>query len=139
MTRVADVARHLVLPALALSLPLIGTNFLLVRNSVATALGSDYLTLAHAKGLAERRVKWRHAGRNALLPFVTAVGGAVFVEAVFGYPGMGTLVLRAVADRDYPVLDATLLLLALVVLALNLAVDLLYRQLDPTTRGAVLR
>ncbi|HEX3426011.1 MAG TPA: ABC transporter permease [Acidimicrobiales bacterium] len=141
LAAVGDVARHLALPALALGLPLVGTNVLLVRNTVVGALGRDYLTLARAKGLPERTVKWRHAGRNALLPFVTvvgtqvgfAVGGAVFVESVFGYPGMGSLVLQAVADRDYPVLNATLLLLAMVVLAVNLAVDLLYRRLDPTT------
>ena len=135
----ADVARHLAMPGLALAVSLVGTNFLLVRNGVVTALGQDYLEMAQAKGLPERLVKWRHAGRNALLPFVTvvgaevgfAVGGAVFVESIFGYPGMGNLILKAVGDRDYPVLNASLLLLALIVLTVNLAVDLLYRRLDP--------
>ncbi len=134
-----DVARHLALPATALTLSLVGSNFLLMRNGVVSALGQEYLVLARAKGLPERLLKRRHAGRNALLPFVTvlgtqlgfAVGGAIFVESVFAYPGMGSLILQAVQTRDYPVLDAALLVLALVVLTVNLAVDLLYRRLDP--------
>src|SRR3954466_6576668 len=89
-----DVARHLVLPAGALTLSLLGTKFLLVRNTMISALGADYMVLARAKGLPDRLLKYRHAGRNALLPFLTvvgiqagyAVGGAVFVEAVFAYP-----------------------------------------------------
>ncbi len=137
---VADVARHLALPAVALTLSLLGSNFLLVRNSVVSALGQDYLVLARAKGLPERLLKHRHAGRNALLPFVTvvglqvgfAVGGAIFVESVFAYPGIGSLILQAIQSRDYPVLDASLLVLAVVVLTMNLAVDLLYRRLDPS-------
>ena len=109
---------------------------------MVSTLGQDYMVLARAKGLPERLLKYRHAGRNALLPFVT-VGrppgrvpgrGAVFVETVFSYPGMGTLVLQAVAARDYPVLEATFLVLALVVLTLNLVVDLLYARLDPRAR-----
>jgi len=136
---VADVAEHLVLPAGALTLSLLGTKFLLVRNTVLSSLGQDYMLLARAKGLPERALKYRHAGRNALLPFVTvlgiqagfAAGGSVFVESVFSYPGMGTLILRAVDARDYPVLEASFLVLAVVVLVVNLAVDLLYARLDP--------
>jgi peptide/nickel transport system permease protein len=139
LATMGDVARHLALPATALTLTLAGSNFLLVRNGVVSALGREYMVLARAKGLPERLLKRRHAGRNALLPFVTmlgaqlgfAVGGTIFVESVFGYPGMGSLILQAVQTRDYPVLDATLLVLALVVLTGNLAVDLLYRRLDP--------
>jgi peptide/nickel transport system permease protein len=133
------VARHLVLPAGALTLSLLGTKFLLVRNTVLSTLGQDYMLLARAKGLPERMVKYRHAGRNALLPFVTvlgiqagfAVGGSVFVESVFSYPGMGTLILRAVDARDYPVLEASFLTLALLVLVVNFGLDLLYARLDP--------
>lgn len=139
MAAVVDVAEHLVLPAGALTLSLLGTKFLLVRNTVLSALGQDYMLLARAKGLPERMVKYRHAGRNALLPFVTvlgiqagfAVGGSVFVESVFSYPGMGTLILRAVEARDYPVLEASFLVLALIVLAVNFGLDLLYARLDP--------
>ncbi|MFP5375613.1 MAG: ABC transporter permease [Acidimicrobiia bacterium] len=136
---VADVAEHLVLPAAALTLSLLGTKFLLVRNTVLSSLGQDYMLLARAKGLPERTMKYHHAGRNALLPFVTvlgiqagfAAGGSVFVESVFSYPGMGTLILRAVDARDYPVLEASFLVLAVVVLVVNFALDLLYTRLDP--------
>ncbi len=136
---VADVAKHLVLPAGALTLSLLGTKFLLVRNTMISALGADYMVLARAKGLPDRLLKYRHAGRNALLPFLTvvgiqagyAVGGAVFVESVFAYPGMGTLILSAVEARDYPVLEATFLVLALVVLAVNLGLELVYARVDP--------
>ena len=136
---VLDVARHLVLPAGALTLSLLGTKFLLVRNTMVSALGADYMVLARAKGLPDRLLKYRHAGRNALLPFLTvvgiqagyAVGGAVFVESVFAYPGMGSLILGAVEARDYPVLEATFLVLALVVLAVNLGLELVYARIDP--------
>lgn len=140
----ADVAHHLALPLLALSLSLVGTKFLLVRNTVIGVLGQDYMVLARAKGLPERLMKYRHAGRNALLPFLTvlgiqagfAVGGAIFVEAVFAYPGMGTLILQAVEARDYPVLEAVFLVLAVTVLAANLVVDLVYQRVDPRAQTA---
>lgn len=134
-----DVAQHLVLPVTALTLSLLGTKFLLVRNTVISSLGEDYMLLARAKGLPDYLLKYRHAGRNALLPFLTiigiqagfAVGGSIFIEAVFAYPGMGTLILRAVEARDYPVLEASFLVLAGFVLLANLSVDLLYARLDP--------
>jgi peptide/nickel transport system permease protein len=134
-----DIGRHLVLPASALTLSLLGTKFLLVRNTMISTLGQDYMMLARAKGLPDRMLKYRHAGRNALLPFLTvvgiqagfAVGGSVFVETVFAYPGMGTLILRAVEARDYPVLEATFLVLAFVVLAVNLLLELVYARVDP--------
>ncbi len=139
MARLVDIGRHLVLPASALTLSLLGTKFLLVRNTMMSALGQDYMMLARAKGLPDRLLKYRHAGRNALLPFLTvvgiqagfAVGGSVFVESVFGYPGMGTLILRSVEARDYPVLEATFLVLAFVVLAVNLLLELVYARVDP--------
>jgi peptide/nickel transport system permease protein len=136
---VLDVAKHLVLPASALTVSLLGTKFLLVRNTMISTLGADYMVLARAKGLPDRLLKYRHAGRNALLPFLTvlgvqvgyAAGGAVFVESVFAYPGMGTLILRAVEARDYPVLEATFLVLALMVLTVNLLLELVYARVDP--------
>lgn len=136
-----DIVYHIFLPVTALTLSLLGSKFLLVRNTVVSSLGEDYLLLARAKGLPERLLKYRHAGRNALLPFLTVVGiqagfaasGSLFVEAVFAYPGMGTLILKAVEARDYPVLDASFLVLALVVILMNLMVDLLYGRLDPRT------
>lgn len=139
-----DVAHHLVLPATALTLALLAGKFLLVRNTMISALGQDYMLLARAKGLPERLVKYRHGARNALLPFLTvlgiqtgfAVGGAIFVEAVFAYPGMGTLILEAADARDYPVLEGCFLVLAAAVLLVNVAVDVLYARLDPRVRAA---
>jgi peptide/nickel transport system permease protein len=141
LDRLADVAMHLALPAAALTASLFARQFLLVRNTVVGTLGEDYMVLARAKGLPARRQKHRYAGRNALPPFVTllglqagiGVGGAIFVESVFAYPGMGTLILRAIAARDYPVLEGTFLVLALVVLTANVVVDLLHARLDPRT------
>ena len=137
--KLGDVTRHLVLPATALALWLIGTKFLLVRNTTIGVLGQDYMVLARAKGLPERLQKYRHAGRNALLPFVTAIGlqsasamgAALFVEAVFGYPGIASLMLPAVEALDYPVLEACFLVAAVVVLTVNLVLDLTYARLDP--------
>jgi peptide/nickel transport system permease protein len=134
-----DIAVHLALPLAALTLSLVGAKFLLVRNTVISALGQDYLLLARAKGLPVRLLQYRHAGRNALLPFLTvlgiqagfAVGGSIFVEAVFAYPGTGTLILRAVEARDYPVLEGTFLALATTVLLANFLIELAYARLDP--------
>lgn len=138
-----DIAYHLILPVAALTMSLLGTKFLLVRNTVVSVLGEDYLLLARAKGLPDRLLKYRHAGRNALLPFLTivgiqaafAAGGSVFVETVFAYPGMGMLILKAVETRDYPVIEASFLVLAAVVILVNLMVDLLYGRLDPRTEA----
>ena len=135
----ADIATHLALPALSLTIGLIGVKFLLMRNTMVTVLGEDYMVLARAKGLSNNRLKYRHAGRNALLPFLTligiqlgfAVGGAVFIESVFAYPGMGTLILTAVNNRDYPVLEGCFLTFATAVLLMNLLIELVYRRLDP--------
>lgn len=141
---VGDVARHLALPATALTFGLLGNKFLLVRNTTIGILGQDYMMLATAEGLPRRRVKFHHAGRNALLPFLTvvgiqagfAVGGSVFVESVFAYPGMGSLILKAVEQRDYPVLEGAFLVLAMSVLVLNLVLDLVYARLDPRVGAA---
>ncbi len=137
--QIGDVAFHLALPLLALTLSLIGTKFLLVRNTAISVLGEDYMQLARAKGLPVRLQQFRHVGRNALLPFLTvmalqvgtAVGGSIFVETVFAYPGMGALILEAVEARDYPVLEAVFLTLAVTVLAANFVIELVYRRLDP--------
>ena len=139
----ADIARHLALPLAALTLSSLGSTFLLVRNTAISLLGEDYMVLARAKGLPERVQRSRHVGRNALLPFLTqfgvqagfAVGGALFVEVVFAYPGMGTLILSAVEARDFPVLEAAFLVLAFTVLTANLLVELAYRHLDPRVRA----
>jgi peptide/nickel transport system permease protein len=144
LERVGDVAAHLVLPATALTLGLMGSKFLLVRNTVIGTLGQEYMLLARAKGLPERRQQFGHAGRNALLPFLAilgiqtgfAVGGAIFVETVFTYPGMGTLILSAVEARDYPLLEALFVVLAGAILLANLAIDLISAGLYPATASS---
>jgi peptide/nickel transport system permease protein len=139
LAKVIDIGRHLALPATALTMGLLGNKFLLVRNTTIGVLGEDYMVLARAKGLSDRRLKFHHAGRNSLLPFLTvlgiqvgfAVGGSVFVESVFAYPGMGSLILRAVEQRDYPVLEGCFLTLATAVLLANFLIELVYTRLDP--------
>lgn len=140
---VVDVAYHLILPATALALGQLGAKFLLVRNTTIGVLGEDYMLLARSKGLSTRRLKFHHAGRNAALPFLTvlgmqvafAVGGAFFIETVFGYPGMGSLVLSAVDQLDYPLLEGCFLTLAAALLAVNFLIELVYARLDPRVAG----
>jgi len=135
----ADVGRHLVLPALTLTLAMLGIQFLLVRNNVVGILGEDFMLVARAKGLRPARLKWGHALRNALLPFVAhlaahaglAITGAVFIETLFQYPGMGRLIFEAVGARDYPLIQGVFLLVAVVVLSANLLADWLNVRLDP--------
>lgn len=140
---VIDISRHAALPVIALTIGLMGSKFMLVRNSMIGELGQDYMLLARAKGLGDRRLKYHHAGRNALLPFLTVmgvqvgflVGGSVFVETVFAYPGMGSLILRSIEARDYPLMEGVFLALSTTVLVSNLVVDLVYSRLDPRTRS----
>ncbi|MDP8932260.1 MAG: ABC transporter permease [Actinomycetota bacterium] len=142
LPQLADVASHLVLPASVLAVQFAAGHFLIMRASMVSELGADYLLLGRAKGLRERRLKYGYAARNALLPVVTlitlqlgfAVSGTILVETVFAYPGMGRLLYEAVAFRDYPTLQACFLVLGLVVVTLNLLADVLYRRLDPRTR-----
>ncbi len=139
-----DVARHLVLPALTLVLVNAAEFTLITRNSLVEALGEDYVLTARAKGVPRRGIVWRHALRNALLPIVTAtalyvgmiLGGAIQVETVFSWPGMGLLIYNSVVQRDYPVLEACFLLFAVAVIATNFLADLLYRSLDARVRRA---
>mgnify|MGYP000377277766 CR=1 FL=1 len=136
---ISDILFHLALPLTALTLGLLANKFLIVRNTAIATLGQDYMVLARAKGLSRRVLKYRHSGRNVLLPFVTALGiqaafalsGAVFVEAVFNYPGMGTLLERALNARDYPLLQGYFVISAAVVLVANLLTELLYARIDP--------
>ena len=141
LEKVKDVLHHAILPVIALSLARAGGIYLLVRNTLTTILGKDYMRTARAKGLSKRRIRYRHALKNALLPLVTRValqlggmvGGAVLVENVFAYPGLGSLMREAVFVRDYPLLQGIFLVLAIGVLTANLLADLLYRVLDPRT------
>lgn len=137
--KLVDVAWHLVLPLTALTLGLLGAKFLVARNITIGVLGQDYMLLARAKGLPQRLQRQRHAGRNTLLPYLSmvgaqvslAVGGGVFVEEVFGYPGLGSLMIQAVNTRDYPVIEACFLVLSLLVLTANLIVDTAASFIDP--------
>lgn len=134
-----DVARHLVLPASTLALLLLALIVRVTRTAVADALGDDYVRVARAKGASERRVLLRHALPNALRPVITVltgyagvvVTGAVLVETVFVWPGLGRLLYDAVLSRDTPMLTGILLFSTLVILAANLLADLLYRVIDP--------
>ncbi|WP_431239989.1 ABC transporter permease [Mycolicibacterium aichiense] len=141
-TRIADLARHLVLPTIAMVLVDIAQFVLITRSSLLATLSEDYMTTARAKGLTPRRVLWRHGVRNALLPVVTAttlyasatVGGTIQVETVFSWPGMGQLIYLSVIRRDYPVMEACFLIFAVVVVLANFASDVVYRMLDPRVR-----
>ena len=142
--QIVDIGRHLALPVATLTLAMVGRDFLLVRSSMVTVLGEDFILVARAKGLSENALKYRHGLRNALLPVLTrfsmqlgsAVTGAVLVETLFAYPGMGRLMFSAVGSRDYPVLEGCFLIAALAVLVANLLADLAYGWLDPRTRRA---
>src|SRR5665213_64699 len=138
----ADIGRHLVLPALTLTLVNAAEFSLISRNTLVDVMVEDYMLTARAKGLSRRVIVWRHALRNATLPIVTAtalyvgmiLGGAIQVEAVFSWPGMGLLIYNAVVQRDYPVLEAGFLIFAAAVIATNFISDLLYQVLDPRVR-----
>ena len=134
--------RHLALPALALALGWIGTIARLLRNALLDTMAAPYIRAARAHGMSERRILLTQALRVAAVPVLAVLGvgvgqllgGAVFVEAIFGRPGLGSLIVQAIGDRDYPVVQAAVLVaVALFVLA-NLAVDLLLPWLDPRMR-----
>ncbi len=135
----ADVGKHLVLPTITMAIVYTGEYILIMRSSVMEILAEDYILTAKAKGLSTSRVLRDHALKNAMLPMVTmialtfgyTVGGAIQVETVFSWPGIGRLMYEAVQKRDYPVLQGTFLLLAVSVIAANLLSDLLYSVLDP--------
>lgn len=137
--QVGDIAYHAFLPVLTLSLSQLTGVYLLTRNTLITVTTKDYVRTARAKGLGERVVWTRHALRNALLPVVTRtgfmigtlMGGSVLVESVFSYPGLGMTLRSAVIGRDYPLIQGILLVVAISILVCNLAVDLIYRRLDP--------
>ena len=134
-----DVLHHLVLPALTLGLVYLAQYSRLARASMLEVLGSDYIRTARAKGLAEGPVLYKHALRNAVLPVITILGlqfgnvmaGAIVVETVFNWPGLGRLAFEAVMRRDYPTILGVLLFSALVVLVMNQATDAVYRLIDP--------
>lgn len=130
------------LPAFVLALPIIANLSRLVRSAMLDALGQDYIRTARAKGASEWRVVMRHGLRNALIPFITSVGitagtlisGSIVVEQVFAIPGLGRLVLGGIAERNYPLVQATILVMTSAFVVVNFLVDLLYAFIDPRLR-----
>jgi peptide/nickel transport system permease protein len=139
-----DLLQHLLLPTLTLTLVLLGEYMLIMRSSVLDVFGEDYILTAKAKGLSTYRIIRGHALKNAMLPMVTlialnlafTVSGAIQVESVYSWPGLGHLTVQAVSDRDYPVLQGAFLLLALAVVFANLVADIVYGYLDPRVTEA---
>ena len=134
--------RHLVLPAATLGLALAALLTRMIRTALGEELGKPYLVTARAKGLGPWRVGARHALRNALVPVVTVVGlqfgslltGAILTETIFGWPGLGRLLIQAIRLRDYPLVQGAVLLIAVTYVAVNLVTDLVYAWLDPRIR-----
>jgi peptide/nickel transport system permease protein len=139
-----DNLRHAALPVLSLGLTIAAVQMRFLRASLLDVLGQDYVRTARAKGLAPRTVSLRHALKNALIPFVTVVGlelgslmgGLVVVEQIFSWPGIGWLMINSITQRDYAVVQGSVLLVATGVVVINLVVDVLYGYLDPRIRYA---
>jgi peptide/nickel transport system permease protein len=141
---ISDVAKHVFLPCLTLTLGYIGEYAIIMRSSLLEVLGEEYIQTARAKGLRDDAVRRRHAVPNALLPTLALVfysfgfvlGGSIIVEAVYSYPGLGLLEFQAIGSSDFPVIQAVFLLSSAAVILFNLAADILYGYLDPRIRVA---
>lgn len=142
MAKFADISTHLALPVLTLSLVLIGQYALVMRSTLIDVLTEDYITTAHAKGFKEKYVIQKHAVPNAMLPMITiiainlgsVIGGAVQIETIFSWPGIGRLMYDAIKNRDYPLLQGIFLLTTVSVIIANLLADLTYGYLDPRVK-----
>ena len=134
--------QRMILPVAALALPVVATLARVVRAAMVEVLGHDYIRTARAKGLGESLVVFRHALRNALIPFTTSLGimagylfgGSVVIEQVFALPGLGRLMVGAIAERNYPLIQAAILLATATFVVVNFAVDMLYLAIDPRSR-----
>ena len=143
MEMIADMAAHLILPVITMSILLIGEYALTMRNTLIDVLSEDYITTARAKGFREKYVLRKHAMPNAMLPMVTiiainlglVIGGAVQIETIFSWPGIGNLMYEALSARDYPVLQGIFLLVTVCVVLANLITDLIYDRIDPRVRN----
>ena len=141
---IGNVLEHAILPAIAILVTSIGAWVLTMRNTMVTTLAEDYIRMARAKGLTNRRIMWDYAARNSILPNLTGfamslgfvVSGAVLVEDVFNYPGVGYMLVQAVTNQDYPLMQGLFLLITVAVLVAILVADLLTALLDPRTRAA---
>lgn len=142
-TQVLDVAKHMLLPTITMVLIAYGQYTLVVRSAMLESLGEDYVLTARAKGLTPGRILSRYALRNAMLPTVTliglslsfVVGGAILLETVFSWPGIGYATFQAVVQRDYPMLQGAFLILTVSVVLVNLLTDMVYFKLDPRIRA----
>ena len=138
----SDLLRHLILPAFTLAVSHMAYIARFTRSSLLESLSQDYIRTARAKGLTEYVVILRHALRNSLIPIVSVLGvsmghllgGAVIVEAVFSWPGLGSLMVQSISNRDFPVVQGAMLFAAAVFIVVNLAADLLYAAIDPRIR-----
>nr|WP_255552641.1 ABC transporter permease [Fictibacillus sp. 7GRE50] len=137
--RILDIGRHLILPLTTLVLISVTSTFMTMRYSMLNVLNEDFIMIAKAKGVKEKVIMYKHAMRNALLPVVTVfmlnlgflLGGATVIETVFAYPGVGRLMFESVLNRDYPLIQATFLLITFSVVIANFIADLMYPFLDP--------
>lgn len=137
--RFVDIMKHLALPLTTLVLISVTSTFMIMRYSMLNVLGEDYIMMAKAKGVKEKVIKYKHAMRNALLPVATVfmlslgfmLGGATVIETVFAYPGVGRLMFESVLSRDYPLIQATFLIITFSVVIANLLADIIYPLLDP--------
>jgi len=142
VTILPDLARHLFLPTLTLTILYLGEYMLIMRSSILEVLSEDYILTAKAKGMSDWQVLWKHALKNAMLPIVTliainlgfTVSGAIYIETVFSYDGLGKLFQTALVKQDYPLLQGAFLLLAVSVIIANMAADVLYAVLDPRVK-----
>jgi len=142
LARAVDVLHHMALPLMTLVLIHFGSYLLVMRSSMLDTLKEDYIVTARAKGLDEKTIRNRHAAPNAALPVVTSVGlslafsisGGALTETVFTWPGIGRELVFSISQSDYPLAQASFLLIAAVVLLANLGVDILYAYLDPRIR-----
>jgi peptide/nickel transport system permease protein len=133
---------HVVLPALALALRPIGRITQIARSSMLDEMAKPYIAAARGRGIPTPRIAWIHALKNAAIPIVTTIGdetinvitGVIIIETVFGWPGIGALTVQALAIRDVPLIEATIFLLVLMVLTVNLVVDLIYTLLNPRVK-----
>lgn len=140
----ADLVRHMILPVGVLTITMMGNYIRQTRSAMLEELGEEYIKMARVKGMKERKIRYVHALRNAMLPIITSigmsvpflVGGSVMIEQIFGWPGLGSLMITSVAYRDYPVIMGIAIYICVIVLVVNLVVDLLYALLDPRIRNS---
>ena len=139
IAHIIDILMHLALPLATLTLSQIPGDYLMIRNSMVLTIREPFILTARAKGLRERKIKYYHAARNAILPFFTRIGirigfvitGVLFIETIFAYPGLGLLTYEAISNRDLPLIQGILTVSVLLVLGVNILVDILYKKIDP--------